>query len=114
VSIMFIIVSFIIWQLCYCICLQLKNCRPLWATWVESLCYTSNECQWRVANFGCCIMYNWRAVQWRLHIIEVLSVCMGNMLSIDIATPKNEFQQSVNRAWTECELSVNRASTERQ
>jgi hypothetical protein len=51
---------------------------------------------------------------WSLPIIKVLSVFMGIMLSVDVVTPKNERQQSVNRASTEHQQSINRASTEHQ
>jgi hypothetical protein len=54
--------------------------------------------------------YRW-AFQWHLYIIEVLPVSMGNMLSIDVATPKNECQQSVKKESTDCQQSVNRVST---
>jgi hypothetical protein len=43
-------------------------------------------------------MYNRMALLWHLPIIEVFPVFMGNMLSVDIATPENEHQQSVKRA----------------
>jgi len=56
-------------------------------------------------------MYNQRAVLWCLPIIEALLVFMGNMLSVDVATPENERQQSVNTASTEHQQSINKAPT---
>jgi hypothetical protein len=47
-------------------------------------------------------------------VIEVLAAFIGNMVKVVVATPKNERQQSVNRASTERQQSVNRVSTERQ
>jgi hypothetical protein len=57
-------------------------------------------------------LYNPRAVLWHLPIIEVLAAFIGNIVSVDTATPQNERQQSVNRASTERQQSVSRASTE--
>jgi hypothetical protein len=42
-----------------------------------------------------------------LAIIKVLPTFMGNMSSVDAATPTNECQPSVNTASTECQHSVN-------
>jgi len=59
-------------------------------------------------------MYHRRAVQLRLTIIEVLPIFLGNMLSVNVTTAKNQNQQSGNRVSTERQQSVNWASTERQ
>ena len=55
-------------------------------------------------DFGCSILYNPRAILWLLPIIEVLATFIGNMVNVVVATPKNECQQSVNRALTEHQL----------
>jgi len=47
-------------------------------------------------------------------VIEVLAAFIGNMVKVVVATPKNERQQSVNRASTERQQSINRVSTECQ
>jgi ABC-type transporter MlaC component len=59
-------------------------------------------------------MNNPRAVLWHLPIFEVMAAFIDNMLNIDIATPKNVCQQSVNRASTEHQQSVHRVSTDHQ
>ena len=80
----------------------------------QSINTASIECQQSVNNFGCCILYNPRAVLLHLPIIEVLPAFIGNIVCIDTATPQTERQYSVNRASTERQQSINRASTERQ
>jgi len=82
------------------------------ATW--SLPHSENERQPSVNKFGCCILYNPRAVLRNLPIIGVLAAFIGNIVNVDVPAPENERQQSVNRASTECQQSVNRASTQRQ
>ena len=72
------------------------------------------ERQWSVNDFGCCILYNPRAIQRLLPIIEVLATCIGNTVYVDVASPENERQQSVNTEVTERQQRINRASTERQ
>jgi len=49
-----------------------------------------------------------------LSLIEVFAVFIGNTVFVDVASPENEGQQSVNTASTERQQSINRASTERQ
>jgi len=49
-----------------------------------------------------------------LPIIEVLAAFIGNTIYVDVTSPENERQQSVNTASTECQQRINRASTERQ
>jgi len=51
---------------------------------------------------------------WLLAIIEVLAAFIGNIVYVDIASPENERQQSVNTASSERQQSINRASTEHQ
>jgi len=75
---------------------------------------SENERQQTVNNFGCCILYNPRAVIRHLPIIEVLAAFIGNIMCVDTATLQNERQQSVNRLSTEHQHSVNRLSTECQ
>jgi len=70
-------------------------------------CYTSKEYQYSVNDLGHCIMHNPKAVWWRLHIIEVLSIFMGTMLSVDVTTPKNVRQQCIHSALTVHQHSVN-------
>jgi transcriptional regulator with PAS, ATPase and Fis domain len=91
----------------------------------QSLNRASTQCQQSVnrvsterqqsANYcGCWILYNPRAVQWLLSIIEELAACIGNLVNIDVATPENELQQSVNRSSTERQQCINTASTKCQ
>jgi len=49
-----------------------------------------------------------------LPIIEVLAAFIGNTAFVDVASPENERQHSVNTASTERQQSINRESTERQ
>lgn len=58
------------------------------------------ECQQSVNDFGSCILYITRAVVWHLPIMKILATIMDNMVSVNIARPKNEPQQSINRAST--------------
>ena len=44
---------------------------------------------------------------WLLSIIKVLAAYIGNMVNLDIATPDNQHQPSVNTASTECQQIVN-------
>jgi hypothetical protein len=62
----------------------------------QSVNKASAERQQSIKDFGCCMLYNPRAVLWHLPISEVLAASMGNMVSVNVATPKNERQQSVN------------------
>jgi hypothetical protein len=52
-------------------------------------------------------LYNPRAVLWLLPVIEVLASFVATMVNVDVATPKNAHQQSVNRTPTEYQQSVN-------
>jgi len=81
-------------------------------SWSQLL--SENEYQWNVNKFVCYIMYNPRAVIWYLSIIEVLAAFIGNIVLVDIVTPQNECQQSVDTAPTECQQSIDAVSTERQ
>jgi len=49
-----------------------------------------------------------------LPIIEVLVTFIGNTVHVDVASPENERQQSINTASTEHQQSINRALTECQ
>jgi len=59
-------------------------------------------------------LYDPRAMLLVLPIIEVLAAFIGNTVYVDVASPDNEHQRSVNTASTERQQSINRASTERQ
>jgi len=58
----------------------------------------STEGQLSVKDFGCCMLYNPRAVLRHLPINEVFPAVVGNMVSVDVATSRNQRQPSVNRA----------------
>jgi len=81
-------------------------------TWAHP--QSENERQHSVNNFGCCILYDPRAVIQHLSIIEILTALIGNIVCVDTATPQTEHQQIVNRLSTEHQHSVNRLSTECQ
>jgi len=49
-----------------------------------------------------------------LPIIKVLAILLGNTAYVDVASPENERQHSVNKASTQRQHSVNTASTERR
>jgi len=66
----------------------------------QSIKTASTERQHRINHFGCCIIYNPRAVPLHLPIIKVLAAFRGNMVSVNFTTPDHERQQSVNRAST--------------
>ena len=74
----------------------------------------STEHQLSINNFGCCILYEPRAVLLHLPIIEVLVACIGNIVCVDTATPQIERQHSVNRTSTERRQSINPAWTDCQ
>ena len=80
----------------------------------QSINRALTERQQSVNDFGWCILYHSRAMLQLLLIIKVLASFIGNMVNVVVSIPKNECQQSVNRASTERQQSVNRASTERQ
>ena len=90
--------------------------QPWWAkekaTWSHPK--SENERQQSVNNFGCCILYNPRAVIQHLSILGVLAAFIGNIVCVETATPQTERQQSVNRLLTEHQHSVNGLSTECQ
>ena len=68
-------------------------------TWSQPL--SENERLQSVNDFVRRILYNPRALLGHLSIIEVLAVVIGNILFVDIVSPQNERQQSVNTASTE-------------
>jgi hypothetical protein len=64
----------------------------------QSVNIASTYCQQSVNDFGHCILGNQRAVLWHLSMIEVLATILGNIVRVNIATPKHQHQQSHNRA----------------
>jgi hypothetical protein len=90
--------------------------QPLWAKDIMTWSYpqSENEHKQCVNDLVCCILYNPRAVLLHLPIFELLAAFIGNITSINTATPQNEPQYSVNSASTEYQLSVNRVSPECQ
>jgi hypothetical protein len=89
-------------------------CQPLWAKEKATLSQPQSgyECQQSVNDFGCCILFHPRAVVWLLSIIEVLAGFIVNMVNVDVGSPDNESQQSINRVLTEHQQSMNRVLTE--
>jgi D-mannonate dehydratase len=86
------------------------------ATWSQP--QSENERQQSVNDFVCCILYHPGAALWHLSIIEVLAAFICKIGNVDVASPDNERQQSINRPSTERQQSikehqqsVNRAST---
>jgi hypothetical protein len=59
-------------------------------------------------------MYHPRAALQHLFIIDVLDAFIVKIVNIDVASPANERQQTVNTASTVRQQSINRASKERQ
>jgi len=57
------------------------------------------------------MIYNPWAVLKILSMIEVLAASIGNIVNDDVATPKYECQQNVNRVSTEHQQSINTPST---
>jgi len=82
------------------------------ATWSQPL--AENERQQSVNDFVCCILYHAGAPLRHLSIIEVLAAFIGNIVNVDVASPDNQHQQSVNRPSRERQQTINRASTEHQ
>jgi len=78
-------------------------------TWSQQ--QSENERQQIVNDFECWIVYNPMAVLWHLLMIEELEAFVGNIVLVNTATPQNKCQQSVNRASTERQQSINRVST---
>ena len=60
----------------------------------------------------CCILYHPRAALQQISIIEVLAAFISKIVNVDVTSPGNGSQQSVNRPSTECQQSINRALTE--
>jgi hypothetical protein len=71
----------------------------------QSVNRASTEHQQSINDFGCCILYNPKAVLLHIPIIKVLAAFRGNMVSFNVTTPQNERQQSINRASTKREQS---------
>jgi hypothetical protein len=65
----------------------------------------STEHQQSINDFGCCIVYNPRAVLLCLHGIKEFAAFRGNIVSVNIATTENEREQSIHRASTEHQQS---------
>jgi hypothetical protein len=57
-----------------------------------------NKRQQRISNFGCCILYDPRAMLRLLPIMELLASFLGNIVNVNVTTRKNKHQQSVIRA----------------
>jgi hypothetical protein len=62
--------------------------------------HSQSEHHQRVIDFWWCILYIPRAVLWLVPTIGELGSFIVNMVNIDVATPKNECEQSVNSAQT--------------
>jgi len=71
----------------------------------QSINRASTEHQLSINDFGCCIMNNPRAALLHLPIINVLATFRGNIVGVDVTTPEDEHQQSINRASTEHQQS---------
>jgi hypothetical protein len=48
---------------------------------------------------------------WLLPIIKLFGAFISNIVNVSVSAPKNNRQQSINRASTEHQQSVSRAST---
>ena len=88
----------------------------LYTQYGSSWCpYTYNERLQSINDFEYCILYIRRAVRRHLSVIEVWPACMGDILTVDVATPQTcastVSQQHVNRESKEHQQSINRAST---
>ena len=59
------------------------------------------QCQPSINNVGCCMLCNPSSILRLLPIIEALADFIGNMVNVVVTTPKNDRQQSINRASTE-------------
>jgi len=66
----------------------------------QSVNRASTERQQSINEFGCCIVYNARAVLRNLPIIKVWAAFIGKIVNLDVASTLNERQQSINRAST--------------
>jgi hypothetical protein len=66
----------------------------------QSINRASTEHQQSINDFGCCILYNPWAVLLCLPIIKVLAAFRGIMVSVNVTTPEDKRQQSINRART--------------
>jgi len=77
--------------------------QPLWAkekaTWSQP--HSENERQHSVIDYGCCILYNPTAVLRLVPATGVLGSFIVNDVNINVVTPKNQCQQSVNKAQIE-------------
>ena len=87
-------------------------CANAIVTWSQHL--FENGRQQSVNDFVCCILYNPRAVQRHLSIIEGLAAFICNIVFVNTITPQNEPQQIINTASTERQQSINTVSTECQ
>jgi len=85
----------------------------------QSINTASTEWQQSVNDFGCCILYNPRALLRHIPIMNVLAAVMSKRDHDMVTAPvwkwaSTEHQQSINRASTEHQQSINTASTECQ
>jgi hypothetical protein len=90
--------------------------QPLWAKEITTWSYpqSGNERQQSINDLVCYIWHNPEAGLRHLAISQALAAFIGNIVCIDTATPHNECQYSINRAWTEHQQSINTASIECQ
>jgi hypothetical protein len=65
----------------------------------------STEYQHSINDLGQRIVYNLNGVLQCFPLTEVLTAVMGNIVHVDVATPKNDRQNSINRGSTVCERS---------
>jgi hypothetical protein len=102
--------------LCYGMYQESTYCQALCAkeklTWSQP--QSENERQQSVNDSVCCIVYHPGAAVRHLSIIEVYATVISKIINVDVASPDNERQQSVNRPSTERHQSINRPSSERQ
>jgi hypothetical protein len=78
-------------------------------TWSQP--QSENERQQSVNDFVCCILYHQRAALRYLSIFNVLATYIDKIVNVNVASPDNERQQTVNTASTERQQSIKRAST---
>jgi hypothetical protein len=63
----------------------------------QSVNSASTEHQHSINDYLCCILYNPGALLLCLPLITVSAAFRGNIVSVNVTTPENEHQQSINR-----------------